>query len=113
MVARLSPALFVPIFLLLPNPLLPGHAGETAKIHWSFRKPVRPAIPQFRDSSQKAWIRNTIDAFILDRLQREGLWPAPEADRRTLIRRLYFDLTGLPPTPEQIAAFVASRDPLA
>jgi hypothetical protein len=58
-------------------------------------------------------VRNAVDAFILARLQREGLRPAPEADRRTLIRRLYFDLTGLPPTPEEIAAFVASNEPLA
>jgi hypothetical protein len=56
---------------------------------------------------------NAVDAFVLARLHHAGLRPAPEADRRTLIRRLHFDLTGLPPTPEQVAAFLASPDPLA
>ncbi len=82
-------------------------------MHWSFSKPARPAIPQFRDSSQRAWIRTAVDAFVLTRLERAGLRPAPEADRRTLIRRLFLDLTGLLPTPEQIADFVTSTDPLA
>jgi hypothetical protein len=113
MVARLLPRLFVPALLLLFNPAVRGQSGETEKIHWSFQKPRRPAIPQLRDSAQRAWTRNAVDAFLLDRLQRAELRPAPEADRRALIRRLYFDLTGLPPTPEQIAAFVASPDPLA
>src|SRR5207302_6331464 len=58
-----------------------------------------------------ARIRNPIDAFILDRLRREGLQPAPEADRITLIRRLYFDLTGLPPSPEEVRAFVNDKAP--
>src|SRR5581483_10133294 len=77
---------------------------------WSLRPVRKPEPPPVRDV---AWTRNAIDRFILARLEARGLGPAPEADRRTLIRRLYFDLTGLPPTPEQIAAFVASRDPLA
>lgn len=82
-------------------------------MHWSFQRPGRPAIPRFGDSSQRAWIRNGIDAFVLARLESAGLRAAPEADRRTLIRRVYFDLTGLPPTLEQIDAFVSSPDPLA
>ncbi len=113
MVARLLPTFYVPVFLLLFNLPLPAQVEETAKIHWSFRKPKRPALPQLRDSSQRAWIGNAVDAFVLSRLERAGLRPAPEADRRTLIRRLFFDLTGLPPTPEQIADFVASKDRLA
>lgn len=113
MVARLLPALFVPAFLLLFNPAVGGQVRETEKIHWSFQKPQRPTIPPLRDSTQRAWVRNAVDAFILARLQRAGLRPAPEAERRTLIRRLYFDLIGLPPTPEQIGAFVALPDPLA
>jgi hypothetical protein len=65
------------------------------------------------DAAERARVRNPVDAFILDRLGREGLQPAPEVDRRTLLRRVTFDLTGLPPTPEQIAGFVTSTDPLA
>src|SRR5579884_17477 len=113
MVARLLPTLFVPVFLLLLNLPRAAQSEETAKMHWTFRKPVRPTIPRFRDSSQRAWIRNAVDAFVLSRLERAGLRPAPEADRPTLVRRLFLDLTGLPPTPEQIADFVASKDRLA
>jgi hypothetical protein len=113
MIARLLPIFLVAAFLPIFNLPLPGQSRETVKKHWSFLRPGRPAIPQFRDPSQRVWIRNTVDAFVLDRLERAGLRPAPEVDRRTLIRRLFFDLTGLPPTPEQIAAFVASQDLLA
>src|SRR5262249_50937600 len=70
---------------------------------WSFRKPVRPPVPAVKTS---AWVRNPIDAFILAKLEQNGLRPAPEADRRTLARRVYFDLHGLPPTPEQVDQFV-------
>ena len=79
--------------------------------HWSFRKPVRPQVPCFRDPALQAWVQTPVDAFILERLVREGLEPAPEADRRTLIRRLSFDLTGLPPTPEAIDTFIHDPSP--
>jgi hypothetical protein len=75
---------------------------------WSFRKPVRPPVPQ---AGNPAWIRNPIDAFILARLDQNGLRPAPPADRRTLARRAYFDLHGLPPTPEEVDAFVNDPSP--
>lgn len=75
---------------------------------WAFRSPQRPALPEVR---QSAWIRNPIDAFILARLEAAGLQPAPEADRPTLIRRLSYDLTGLPPTPTEVAAFVNDAAP--
>jgi len=70
---------------------------------WSFRKPVRPAVPAVKNAAR---VRNPIDAFILAKLEQNGLRPAPEADRRTLARRAYFDLHGLPPTPEQVEEFV-------
>jgi Protein of unknown function (DUF1549)/Protein of unknown function (DUF1553)/Concanavalin A-like lectin/glucanases superfamily len=70
---------------------------------WSLR-PLRDVPAPAADSQ---WGRNAIDAFVLQRLRAEGLGPSPEADPRDLIRRLYFDLIGLPPTPEQVAAFVA------
>ena len=82
--------------------------GAQYEPHWSFVTPVRPALPKAADA---AWARNPIDAFILDRLEREGLQPAPEADRATLIRRVTFDLTGLPPTPAEVDAFLADKSP--
>ena len=77
---------------------------------WSYIPPRRPALPQVRSTS---WQRNAIDQFVLARLESEGLEPADEADRITLIRRLSFDLVGLAPTPEEVDAFVFDRDPLA
>src|SRR4051812_6128432 len=70
---------------------------------WAFRVPLRPAIPAVAD---KSWVRNPIDAFILSKMEKAGLAPAKEADRATLIRRLSFDLTGLPPTPDEVVAFI-------
>ena len=68
----------------------------------------RPSRPP---SKEAGWARNVIDAFVLARLEAEGLAHAPEADRPTLLRRLSFDLIGLPPTPEEVAAFEADRSP--
>src|SRR4051794_9784259 len=75
---------------------------------WSFRPAREPDVPAVRDES---WPRNAIDRFILARLEVAGIRPAPEADRRTLIRRLAFDLTGLPPSPEEVANFVRDDAP--
>ncbi|MGA2496979.1 MAG: DUF1549 domain-containing protein, partial [Tepidisphaeraceae bacterium] len=72
--------------------------------HWSFIPPVRPEMPAVKDA---AWVRNPIDAFVLARLERDGFKPSPEASRETLIRRATLDLTGLPPTPAEIDAFLA------
>ena len=82
--------------------------GAPWQKHWSFLPPVRPALPELRDRS---WPKNAIDHFVMARLEREGLKPSPEAERRTLIRRVGFDLTGLPPSPAEVDAFV--RDPSA
>jgi len=79
--------------------------GAKWQKHWAFIPPVRPALPAVKD---KAWPRNPIDHFVLARLEEEGLRPAPEADPVTLLRRLSFDLTGLPPTPEEVDDFVAA-----
>jgi mono/diheme cytochrome c family protein len=88
------------------------HRGRTIsdldRAFWSFQPPRRPEVPAVADAG---WARNPIDRFIFAGLSIAGLSPAPEADRRTLIRRVYFDLTGLPPTPEAIAAFVADALP--
>lgn len=84
--------------------------GAKYSTHWAFVAPQRPAEPRVRNP---AWVRNPIDSFVLKRLETEGLQPAAEADRAVLIRRLSIDLTGLPPTPQEIDDFVASTDPLA
>jgi cytochrome c553 len=76
--------------------------------HWAYRKPVRPEPPEVANA---AWIRNPIDRFVLARLEREGLTPAPEADRETLIRRVSLDLVGLPPTLAEVDAFLADTGP--
>jgi Protein of unknown function (DUF1553)/Protein of unknown function (DUF1549)/Concanavalin A-like lectin/glucanases superfamily/Planctomycete cytochrome C len=74
--------------------------------HWAFIPPKRPEIPKVANA---AWVRNPIDSFILARLQKEGLKPQPEADKTTLIRRVYLDLTGLPPTPADVDAFLVDK----
>ena len=86
----------------------PDAANPTDDVlsHWSFRPVARPGIPDLR-GDRTGWFRNPIDSFVIDRMQREAgiprLDPSPEADRATLIRRLSFDLLGLPPTPEEVA----------
>ncbi|MBL8223210.1 MAG: DUF1549 domain-containing protein, partial [Bryobacterales bacterium] len=80
--------------------------GAEWKEHWSFSAPVKREPPAVKNT---AWVRNAIDRFILAKLEQEGLTPAPEADRRALIRRVSLDLTGLPPTPAEVDAFVNDR----
>jgi len=78
--------------------------------HWAFQKLVRPPVPEV---SNAAWPRSAVDCFILSELEDEKLSPSREADRTTLIRRVYFDLVGLPPSPEEVERFVNDADPLA
>jgi hypothetical protein len=80
------------------------------KTHWAFLAPTRPAIPT---TSDLRWSRTPIDAFVLARLEKEGLKPSAEADRITLLRRLSLDLIGLPPTPEEVDVFVQDKSPNA
>jgi len=77
---------------------------------WAFQPPVRPQLPKVK---KQEWVRSPIDAFVLSRLEAAGLGTAAPADRRTLIRRATFDLTGLPPTPEEVEAFLADQSPAA
>jgi hypothetical protein len=81
---------------------------ETKPAHWAYVKPVRPKPPAVRDA---AWVKSPIDTFVLARLEREKLAPSPEAARETLVRRLSLDLVGLPPTPEEVDAFVNDSSP--
>jgi mono/diheme cytochrome c family protein len=86
-----------------------AEASAAAKeTHWSFRPVRRPDLPIVKNA---AWVRNSIDAFVLARLEKEGIAPASEADRPTLLRRLSLDLIGLPPTPEEVDAFVKDARP--
>ncbi|HWL07724.1 MAG TPA: PSD1 and planctomycete cytochrome C domain-containing protein [Planctomicrobium sp.] len=81
--------------------------NEENKRHWAFQPVRKPEVP----SLDSDWVRNPVDAFILDKLQKNGLQPNSPADKRTLIRRLTYDLTGLPPTFEQVEAFLADDRP--
>ncbi|MFM1768740.1 MAG: hypothetical protein RJA22_1269 [Verrucomicrobiota bacterium] len=81
-------------------------AAAPTEAHWAFLSPQAGPLPQVRN---QRWVRNPVDTFILARLEREDVAPAPEADRTTLLRRLHLDLIGLPPSPEQVRAFL--RDP--
>jgi hypothetical protein len=76
--------------------------------HWAYETPTRPPLPPVKNA---AWARNAIDFFVLARLEREGLAPSPEAARETLIRRVTLDLTGLPPAPREVDAFLADDAP--
>jgi hypothetical protein len=79
---------------------------KEARQFWSFQPIKSPAVPAVKDNR---WARDDIDRFVLARIEKEGLHPVADADRRTLIRRLYFDLIGLPPTPDEVDAFVNDK----
>lgn len=106
--------------VLLASPQVRGDNGTVApkepvitpdqRDHWSYRPLKRPAVPQVKNAD---WPRNPIDRFILHHIEKNGLRPAPKADRVTLIRRVTFDLTGLSPTPAEIDAFVNDHSPNA
>jgi len=82
--------------------------GAEYEGHWAYQTPVKPELPEVK---HKDWTRNSIDHFIAARLEKAGLSPSKEADRVTLIRRVSLDLIGLPPTPEEIDAFVSDKSP--
>ena len=84
--------------------------GANYAQHWTFVAPERPAEPSVQRVN---WVRNPIDRFVLAKLEAEGMSPSPEADRATLIKRLSIDLTGLPPTPRELDAFLADTGPNA
>ena len=84
--------------------------GAEYRAHWAYTPPVRPALPPVRNT---AWVQNEIDRFVLARLEQEGLAPSPRASKAQLLRRVTFDLTGLPPTPTELASFLADTSPQA
>lgn len=92
--------------LLWPVLAVISPPAADAKKHWAFTPPMQPVEP---DVKNKAWVRTAIDRFVLARLEKENLTPSTETDRVTLIRRLSFDLIGLPPSPAEIEAFVSDQ----
>ncbi len=106
--ARLLPVIWKPLLLtafagaaLAAEPV--GIDWVKARQHWSFVPPKTPALPVVKD---RAWPRGRVDHFILAQIEQHDLTPSPEAEPRVLLRRLFFDLTGLPPTPEETRAFL-------
>jgi hypothetical protein len=91
-----------------PDDAAGGHPMAAAEKHWSFQPIARPAVPKVVRAS---WLQNPIDAFILAKLDQEKVVPSPEADRATLIRRVFLDLLGLPPSEAEIHAFLTDRRP--
>jgi hypothetical protein len=90
-----------------------GSYTPAERRQWEFQPRKDAPPPTFADAAGKAWVKTPVDAFILAGLRKAGLKPAPPADRATFIRRVTFDLTGLPPTPEEVDAFVADKSPKA
>src|SRR5262249_16202442 len=82
--------------------------SDAQRKFWSFQPVKRPAVPAVKN---KAWAISPIDNFVLAKLESKGIAPNPRADRKILIRRVYYDLIGLPPTAEEIEAFVADKAP--
>src|SRR6187431_522255 len=89
-------------------PVSVSSSAAGSKKYWAFVPPVVPAVPVVKD---KAWVRSPVDAFILGALEAKGLTPAKAADKRSLIRRASYDLTGLPPTIAEVQAFLADSSP--
>ena len=85
-----------------------GLFSAQQRAYWALQPVERPSPPAI---SNPAWVRNPVDAFVLARLSHERLEPSPQAGRVTLIRRVSFDLTGLPPSPSEVSAFVADKSP--
>ncbi|PYV30406.1 MAG: hypothetical protein DMG09_27595 [Acidobacteria bacterium] len=85
-----------------------GQGARPKSSHWSFQPILHPQPPSVQRAS---WLKNPIDAFVLAKLESEGIEPSPEAEREKLIRRLSLDLTGLPPTPDEVASFMADSRP--
>ncbi|HKX26729.1 MAG TPA: PSD1 and planctomycete cytochrome C domain-containing protein, partial [Blastocatellia bacterium] len=91
-----------------PGPVAAREKEAAPPKHWAYVKPVQTAPPAVKNA---AWVRNPIDNFVLARLEKEGWQPAPEASRETLARRVYLDLIGLPPSPQELDEFLADTSP--
>jgi hypothetical protein len=103
-VSMVRTSLILVVLLVLPI------SGATQQTHWAFKTPMSPTPPKVQ---KHQWVKNAIDAFILKRLEKRGLAPSRPADRLLLLRRVTFDLTGLPPTRQEVSAFLADKTPQA
>src|SRR5437588_313837 len=104
------PVLLAPALFTLPAPAADTPAPD-AETWWSLRPIVKPTPPAIDSAKFSDWPRTPIDRFVLAKLLDKGLEPAAPADRRTLLRRVTFDLTGLPPTPEAVEAALGDESP--
>ncbi|PYV39827.1 MAG: hypothetical protein DMG06_22070, partial [Acidobacteria bacterium] len=95
---------------LEPPPASIVGANPADRAHWAFQPPQRPVLPKVKNASQ---VHTPIDAFVLSELERNNLTFSPDADRGTLLRRVYFDVIGLPPTPKEVDDFLSDRSPKA
>jgi len=86
----------------------PAYDYEAERKKWAFKKPEKPTLPTVQNA---AWVKTPVDAFVLAKMEAEGVNPAPQADKLTLIRRVTFDLIGLPPTPDEVSAFLKDEAP--
>jgi hypothetical protein len=107
----LMPILFAAAAVRAEDQIPDSTYTSDERSHWSLVPRSTPTIPQFPDANIAAWVRNPVDAFVLDKLREQGLSPTGTADRRTLLRRVFFDLTGLPPPPAEVEAFASSTAP--
>ena len=109
---RVTPAVTLLLFAVLAPQ--PGSAASSfpasQRQHWAFQKVKRPALPK---AAASEWVRNPLDVFVLEKLRGKGIHPGPPADKIALIRRASFDLIGLPPTPEEVRAFLEDDSPNA
>ncbi|HIC00090.1 TPA: DUF1553 domain-containing protein [Candidatus Poribacteria bacterium] len=107
-VSRPQKAILWTVFLLMSWVVAPMIGAENA--YWAYQPVTIPDIPSIKDQE---WAKNPIDTFILNQLEKNGLFPAIPATKQALIRRVYYDLTGLPPSPEEVVSFVNDTDPMA
>ena len=101
----------ISLFFLLSDSIRAQEYSAEERGHWSLRPRTNPSPPELSDQDDREWIRNPVDAFVLRRLLDAGLRPAEQAEPAVLVRRLYLHLTGLPPTPEEVASFVSGDSP--
>ena len=87
-----------------------GGTAQAQQQEWPYRPAIMPVVPKVEKVD---WISNEIDAFVLHKLQQQGLQPAKRAEKQVLVRRLYLDLIGLPPSPEEVADFLDNKSPQA
>src|SRR5262245_13002437 len=112
MFLRWTPAVALVSLALASDAIAPiATYTDVERRAWWLQKRSTPAVPSFQSAADRTWAKNPVDAFLLAKLRKEGLRPSRPADRRTLLRRVYFDLIGLPPTPAEVEEFFRASGP--